>query len=155
MICLHDCPFKGLGSLPEFSDLTPRCQIDSQLHDAAVRFDSSLHHAAIRFDMSLHHAAERFDSPLQSAAARFDTCCIMQQRDLTPRWKCSWKVWLPAASCSGKISATIIDLTPCCIIQRRDLTPCCKMQRRDLTPRYIRLRRDLTPRCIMQQGVKL
>ncbi len=65
---LHDCPFKGLGSL----DLT--------LHHAAVRYDSPLHHAAVRFDSPLHHAAERFDSLFQSAGARFDLTpgCKMQ-----------------------------------------------------------------------------
>jgi hypothetical protein len=47
---LHDCPFKGLGSLPELLDLTTRCQIDSPLHPEVVRFDSQLHHPAVRFD---------------------------------------------------------------------------------------------------------
>jgi hypothetical protein len=54
---LHDCSFKGLGSLPKFLDFTLCCQINSLLHHAAVRYDSLLHHAAVRFDTLLHHAA--------------------------------------------------------------------------------------------------
>jgi hypothetical protein len=60
----HFFSFKSPGSPQKFLDLTPRCQIDSPLHHAGVRFDSPLHHAAIRFDSLLHHAAVRFDSPL-------------------------------------------------------------------------------------------
>jgi hypothetical protein len=68
MIFLHDCPFKGLGSLPEFLGLTPRSHIDSLLHHAVVRFDSPLRNAAERFDSLLHNAAARFDSPLHYTA---------------------------------------------------------------------------------------
>ncbi len=71
MIFLHDCPFKGLGSLPEFLDMTPCCQIDSPLHHATVRFDSPLHNAAERFDSPLQNAVGKFDSPLYYAAGRF------------------------------------------------------------------------------------
>jgi hypothetical protein len=82
---LHDCPFKGLGSLPEFLDLTPRSQIDSLLHHAAVRFDSLLHHAVVRFVSPLQNVASRFDSLLHNAAERFDSllqnAIIMQWED--------------------------------------------------------------------------
>ncbi len=109
---LHDCPFKGLGSLPEFIDLTPRCKIDFLLHHAVQRFDSPLQHAAASFDSPLHNAAKIW----------------------LPAAKYSRNIWLPAASCSEKISATVIDLTPSYI--RRDLTPRCIMRRRGLTPRF-------------------
>jgi hypothetical protein len=81
MIFLHDGPFKGLGSLPEFLDLTPRCQIDSPLHHAAERFYSPLQHTAARCDSPLHNAAERFDSPLQNAVGKLTPRCIMQRED--------------------------------------------------------------------------
>ncbi len=86
---LHDCPFKGLRSLPEFLDLTPRCQIDSPLPNwhAAERFDSPLQNAVGKFDSPLHHTAERFDSPLQNTAARFDS----PLNNAVERLWCSWE----------------------------------------------------------------
>ncbi len=144
-VFLHDCPFKGLGSLPESLDLTPRCQIDSPLHHAAVRFDCRPHHAAVRFDSPLHHAAERFDSLLQSAAERFDFPLqnavgmfdsplhdaegrfLQQSLTWLPAVSYSGEIWLPAAKCSGEIRLPLYDK---------------------------RLRRDLTPSCMMQRGVK-
>ncbi len=69
---LHDCPFKGQGSLPEFLDLTPYCQIDSTLHHAVVRFDTPLHHAAEKSDSPLQDAAGSHISLLQKAEGRFD-----------------------------------------------------------------------------------
>ncbi len=136
MIFLHDGPFRGQGSLPEFLDLTPRCQIDSPLHHAEVRFDSPLYHAAERFDSPLHHAAERFDSPLQSAAARFDSSLhnaaerfdsplqnvvgkfdsplhhaagrfLQQSLTCLPAASYSGEIWLPTAWCN-----TLILITP-------------------------------------------
>jgi hypothetical protein len=92
VIFLHDCPFKGLGSLPKFLDLTPRCQIDSPLHHPAVRFDSPLHHAVVRFGSLLHFAAVRSDpslqdaaeshiSTLQNAVGDFTPCFMIQRED--------------------------------------------------------------------------
>ncbi len=129
---VHDCFFKGIGSLLKFltrlpaakltpccimqqEDLTPRCitsyrckmqwgvkNIRKELWmNRLFHFNrscqvSSLQNAAERFASLLHYAADRFDSP---------------------------QIWLAAASCSGEISAKIIDLTTHGIMQRRDLTP--------------------------------
>jgi hypothetical protein len=71
--------FKGLGSLANFLDMIPRCQIDSLLHHAQrditwkFPFHSPLHFAAVS------------DSPKQDAAGSHSSPVQMQQEDLTPR----------------------------------------------------------------------
>ncbi len=73
MIFLHDCPFKGLGSLPEFLDLTPWCIMQQEDFCNNHWLDSPLHHTVERFDFPLQNAVARFDFPLQNAAVRFDS----------------------------------------------------------------------------------
>ncbi len=120
VIFLHDCPFKGLESLPEFIYLTPRCQFDSPLHHAAVRFDSPLHHAAVGFDSLLHHAVVRFDSLLHNAAERFDS--LLQNavgKFDSPLHHTADRFDSPLQYAVARFDSLLLrDLTPRCIMQR-------------------------------------
>jgi hypothetical protein len=121
---LHECPFKGLGSLPKFLDLT----LTTKLTPRCIK-------------------SEKIWLPTASCSGKiWLPTASCSSKIWLPAGRCSREILLPAAWCKGKISATVIYLTRHCIMQWRDLTPHSKMQWWDLTPRCIMQQRDLTTR---------
>ncbi len=121
----RDCPFKGIGSLPKFWDLTPRCQINSPLPNwlTAASCGGKIWLPAASCNGKIWCSSQNL-LPAASCSGKIwlpITRCSMESH--LPIAKCSGKIWLPAASCSAEISAAIIDLTTRCIMQQRDLTP--------------------------------
>ncbi len=86
---LNDFPFKGLGNLPEFLNLTPHCIMQRQVKSY------------------LASCSEDTLPGIFTSTPR----CMLQRQDLTPRWICSGKIWLPAAFAAVRSDSPLQNAT--------------------------------------------